>query len=82
MSSEMVATVLPIYAVFALGASPLQYGVIDGLYQGAAGIVRVASGIVADRGAATRSSLRWATASRRSAGACWPSGAPLEGCPP
>lgn len=49
VSSEMVATVLPLYAVFALGASPLQYGVIDGLYQGAAGIVRVASGIVADR---------------------------------
>ena len=49
VSSEMVATVLPVYAVFALGASPLQYGVIDGLYQGAAGIARVASGIVADK---------------------------------
>jgi MFS family permease len=49
VSSEMVVTVLPVYAVFALGASPLQYGVIDGLYQGAAGIVRVASGIVADK---------------------------------
>ena len=49
VSAEMVATVLPIYAVFALGASPLQYGLLDGLYQGAAGIVRIASGVVADR---------------------------------
>jgi MFS family permease len=49
VSTEMVATVLPIYAVFALGASPLQYGLLDGLYQGAAGIVRIASGVVADR---------------------------------
>ncbi len=49
VSAEMVATVLPIYAVFALGASPLQYGVLDGLYQGAAGIVRIVSGVVADR---------------------------------
>jgi len=49
VSSEMVATVLPIYAMVALGASPLAYGVIDGLYQGAAALVRVASGILADR---------------------------------
>jgi MFS family permease len=49
VSAEMVSTVLPIYAMVALGASPLAYGVIDGLYQGAAALVRVASGIVADR---------------------------------
>jgi MFS family permease len=49
VSSEMVSTVLPIYAMVALGASPLAYGLIDGLYQGAAALVRVASGILADR---------------------------------
>jgi MFS family permease len=49
VSAEMVATVLPIYAMVALGASPLAFGLIDGLYQGAAALVRVASGIVADR---------------------------------
>src|SRR5436190_19093973 len=49
VSSEMVSTVLPIYAMVALGASPLAYGLIDGLYQGTAALVRVASGILADR---------------------------------
>jgi MFS family permease len=49
ISAEMVSTVLPIYAMVALGASPLAYGVIDGLYQGAAALVRVASGVLADR---------------------------------
>lgn len=49
VSSEMVATVLPIYLVFALGASPLQYGIVEGLYQGGAALVRLASGVFADR---------------------------------
>jgi MFS family permease len=49
VSAEMVATVLPIYLVLELGASPLQYGVVDGLYQGASALVRLASGVVADR---------------------------------
>jgi MFS family permease len=49
VSAEMVATVLPIYLLFELGATPLQYGVVDGLYQGASAIVRLGSGVVADR---------------------------------
>lgn len=49
VSSEMVAAVLPIYLVFALGASPLQLGIVDGIYQGATAILRLASGFVADR---------------------------------
>ena len=49
VSAEMVATVLPIYLVFELGASPLLYGVVDGLYQGASAIVRLASGVFSDR---------------------------------
>jgi MFS family permease len=49
VSSEMVAAILPIYLVFALGASPLAFGVIDGVYQGATALVRLASGFVADR---------------------------------
>jgi MFS family permease len=49
VSAEMVATVLPIYLVFELGATPLQYGAVDGLYQGAPAIVRLGSGVVADR---------------------------------
>src|SRR6478609_11274329 len=49
VSSEMVATVLPLYLVFTLGASPLVFGAIDGTYRGAAAVVQVASGFVSDR---------------------------------
>jgi MFS family permease len=49
VSSEMVATILPLYLVFTLGASPLALGAIDGTYRGAAALVQVASGFVADR---------------------------------
>jgi MFS family permease len=49
VSSEMVATILPIYLVFSLGASPLALGAIDGTYRGAAALVQVASGFMSDR---------------------------------
>jgi MFS family permease len=49
VSSEMVATILPLYLVFSLGASPLVLGAIDGTYRGAAAIVQVASGFASDR---------------------------------
>jgi MFS family permease len=49
VSSEMVATILPLYLVFTLGASPLALGAIDGTYRGAAALVQVASGFVSDR---------------------------------
>ena len=49
VSSEMVAAVLPLYLVYSLGLTPLQFGVVDGLYQGAAALVRLGSGFVGDR---------------------------------
>jgi len=49
VSSEMVAAILPIYLVFALGATPLQFGIVDGLYQGVSALVRLVSGFLADR---------------------------------
>ena len=49
VSSEMVATILPLYLVFTLGASPLALGAIDGTYRGAAALVQVASGFISDR---------------------------------
>src|SRR5262245_8714683 len=49
VSAEMVTTVLPIYLVFELGASPLAFGMIDGLYQGAGALTRLVSGVYADR---------------------------------
>lgn len=49
ISSEMVASILPIYMIFALRLTPLQFGLVDGLYQGAAAIARLAGGLLADR---------------------------------
>ena len=49
ISSEMVASILPIYLVLQLRMGPLAFGVVDGLYQGAAALVRVAGGVLADR---------------------------------
>jgi Na+/melibiose symporter-like transporter len=49
ISSEMVATILPLYLVYTLGFTPLQFGIVDGLQQGAAALVRVADGFFADR---------------------------------
>jgi MFS family permease len=49
LSAEMVATVLPIYLVYSLGYSPLQLGIVNGLYEGGAAVVRLASGHLADR---------------------------------
>ena len=49
ISSEMVATVLPLYLVYVAGFTPLQFGIIDGLYRGAAALVGLVSGFAADR---------------------------------
>src|SRR6478672_379206 len=49
ISSEMVTTILPIYLIYTLGMSPLQFGVIDGIQQGASSLVRVFGGFFADR---------------------------------
>ena len=49
ISSEMVTAILPIWFVFAMGMTPLQFGFIDGLSQGVAAAARLASGLVGDR---------------------------------
>lgn len=49
VSSEMVASILPIYLVTFLGMSPMAFGLVDGLHQGAAALVRVIGGVFADR---------------------------------
>jgi MFS family permease len=48
LSSEMVAATLPLYLTFQLGFSALQFGLIDGMYQGATALVRIAGGFHAD----------------------------------
>jgi MFS family permease len=49
ISAEMVSTVLPLYLVYVAGFTPLQFGIVDGLYRGAAAIVGLVSGFAADR---------------------------------
>jgi MFS family permease len=49
ISSEMVTAVLPAYLVIHLGLSPAAVGVLDGLYQGGASLVRIVGGAVTDR---------------------------------
>ena len=49
VSSEMVATVLPIYLVLYLGLTPLQFGLVDGVYHGMTAILRLAGGFASDR---------------------------------
>ncbi|MFF2751888.1 MFS transporter [Kitasatospora sp. NPDC058048] len=51
VSSEMVTAVLPLYLVLGLGLSPLQFGFLDGLFNGATALVRLLGGRLADRGA-------------------------------
>jgi MFS family permease len=49
ISAEMVNSALPLYLVLHLHLSPLQYGVIDGLYNGfAVAFLSLAAGFVAD----------------------------------
>jgi MFS family permease len=49
ISSEMVVAVLPLYLVYAGTFSPLAFGLIDGLYQGATALVGLAGGFIGDR---------------------------------
>ncbi|MER7581212.1 MFS transporter [Kitasatospora sp. NPDC097691] len=49
VSSEMVAAVLPLYLVTAMAVSPLGFGVLDGVYNGATVVVRLLGGLLADR---------------------------------
>jgi MFS family permease len=48
ISSEALTAVLPLYFVMELRMTPLQFGVLDGLYQAASALVRVVAGAIAD----------------------------------
>jgi MFS family permease len=50
VSSEMVASVLPLYLTAIVGLSPVAYGFVDGVYQGVSALVRMAGGYAGDRG--------------------------------
>lgn len=48
-SAEMVTAVLPLFLILQIGLTPLQYGVVDGVYQGVTVLVRLVGGYLADR---------------------------------
>ncbi|SNQ51322.1 Major Facilitator Superfamily transporter [Frankia canadensis] len=50
ISAEMVTAVLPLYLVTEMGLSPLGFGLLDGIYNGASAAVRLVGGHLADRG--------------------------------
>jgi MFS family permease len=45
----MISSILPVYLFVHLQLSAVQFGVIDGLYQGVTAVARLASGVLADR---------------------------------
>lgn len=49
ISSEMFTAVLPLYLIVSLQLAPLQFGIVDGIYQGAAVLVRLVGGLLGDR---------------------------------
>ncbi|MYV96770.1 MFS transporter, partial [Streptomyces sp. SID3343] len=49
VSAEMVTAILPVYLVLGLGLSPMAFGMLDGLYNGATAASRLLGGHVADR---------------------------------
>ncbi|MFF8262984.1 MFS transporter [Streptomyces virginiae] len=49
VSAEMVTAVLPLYLMAGLGMSPLAFGALDGLHQGATALLRLVGGRVSDR---------------------------------
>jgi Na+/melibiose symporter-like transporter len=49
LSSELVHALLPVYMTVVLGASMVAVGVVEGIAEGTASIVRVFSGVLSDR---------------------------------
>ncbi|WCB93846.1 hypothetical protein DSM104299_02566 [Baekduia alba] len=49
ISSEMVSAILPLYFVHQLGMNPMQFGVLNGIYQGGSAFARLIFGFIADR---------------------------------
>jgi len=45
----MVSSILPLYMILTLRMAPMEFGIIDGLYQGTASLMRIAGGYIADR---------------------------------
>jgi Na+/melibiose symporter-like transporter len=49
ISAEMVYPILPLYLTAVMGAGPVVIGIIEGIAESLASIVKLFSGIIADR---------------------------------
>ncbi|MCE7005516.1 MFS transporter [Kibdelosporangium philippinense] len=49
ISAEMVTAFLPVYLIYTLQMSYVQFGLLDGLYTGATAVLRLVGGFVSDR---------------------------------
>lgn len=49
VSAEMVTAFLPVYLIYTLQMSYVQFGLLDGLYTGATAVLRLVGGYVSDR---------------------------------
>nr|WP_225954442.1 MFS transporter [Kibdelosporangium phytohabitans] len=49
ISAEMVTAFLPVYLIYTLQMSYVQFGLLDGLYTGATAVLRLVGGYVSDR---------------------------------
>jgi MFS family permease len=49
ISAEMVTAFLPVYLIYTLQLSYVQFGLLDGLYTGATAVLRLIGGFVSDR---------------------------------
>nr|WP_042177636.1 MFS transporter [Kibdelosporangium sp. MJ126-NF4]CEL12729.1 Permeases of the major facilitator superfamily [Kibdelosporangium sp. MJ126-NF4]CTQ93489.1 Permeases of the major facilitator superfamily [Kibdelosporangium sp. MJ126-NF4] len=49
ISAEMVTAFLPVYLIYTLQMSYVQFGLLDGLYTGATAVLRIVGGYVSDR---------------------------------
>src|SRR4051794_34212100 len=49
ISAEMITAFLPIYLLYTLQLGYVQFGLLDGLYNGATALLRLAGGYVADK---------------------------------
>lgn len=80
VSSEMIHSLLPLFMATTLGASVIIIGLIEGLAEATALILKVFSGAISDYVGSAKGWRCWATAWARSASRCLPSPRPPAWC--
>ena len=80
VSSEMIHSLLPLFMATTLGASVIIIGLIEGLAEATALILKVFSGVISDYVGKREDWRCWDTAWARSVSRCLPSPPPPEWC--